>query len=157
MTLPASGNPISLSQVNSELIRSGTAILSMDDSEMRKMLQVGASGSVISMSNGYSKYRIGLFDTYNCNFTNYGTYGLFRVRVLGCAANAQIFIQLYSTTSGQPLGTSQYYMTCDANGTGDYTTTISGSDAYWFPASKTNWFSVIQSNVNNIGNFATSS
>ena len=52
MTLPASGS-ISLSQVNTELGRSSTAALSMNDSGLRTLFGVG-SGQ-ISMSSGYGK------------------------------------------------------------------------------------------------------
>lgn len=53
MTLPISPNSISLSQVNTELGYSSTAIISMNDSAVR-MLFGKASGS-ISMSDGHGK------------------------------------------------------------------------------------------------------
>jgi hypothetical protein len=53
MPLPSSGS-ISLNQVNVELGRSGTQTISMNDSAVRTLFGVGASG-VISMSQGYGK------------------------------------------------------------------------------------------------------
>lgn len=53
MTLPASPNTISLNQVNTELGRTATATLSMNDSGLRTLFGV-ASGQ-ISMSQGWGK------------------------------------------------------------------------------------------------------
>jgi len=54
MTLPASGNSISLSQVNTELGRSATATLGLGDSAVRALFGVASSGQ-ISMSDGWGK------------------------------------------------------------------------------------------------------
>jgi len=54
MTLPASGNSISLSQVNTELGRSATATLGLGDSAVRALFGVASSGA-ISMSSGFGK------------------------------------------------------------------------------------------------------
>jgi hypothetical protein len=55
MTLPASGNSISLGQVNTELGRSATATIDMNDSAVRSLFGVGGSGTTISMSSGFGK------------------------------------------------------------------------------------------------------
>ena len=58
MTLPASGNSISLNQVNTELGRTATATIDMNDSAVRTLFGVGGSGTAISMSSGFGKSAI---------------------------------------------------------------------------------------------------
>lgn len=54
MTMPASG-PISLGQANTELGRSATATLSMNDSQLRTLAGAGGSGTPWSMNALYGK------------------------------------------------------------------------------------------------------
>jgi len=58
MTLPASPNSISLSQVNTELGRSATANINMNDSAVRSLFGRAGSGTQISMSDGRGKSAI---------------------------------------------------------------------------------------------------
>ena len=58
MTLPASPNSISLSQVNTELGRSATANINMNDSAVRSLFGKPGSGNTISMSDGHGKSAI---------------------------------------------------------------------------------------------------
>lgn len=55
MPLPSSGNTISLSQVNTELGRTATATIDMNDSALRSMFGKTGSGTTISMSDGWGK------------------------------------------------------------------------------------------------------
>lgn len=55
MPLPASGNSISLNQVNTELGRTATATIDMNDAAVRTLFGVGGSGTTISMSSGFGK------------------------------------------------------------------------------------------------------
>ena len=55
MPLPVSPNTISLNQVNTELGRSATANINMNDSAVRTLAGVGGSGTIISMSNLHGK------------------------------------------------------------------------------------------------------
>lgn len=55
MTLPASPNSISLGQVNTELGRSATATIDMNDSAVRALFGKPGSGNTISMSDGWGK------------------------------------------------------------------------------------------------------
>lgn len=55
MALPASGNPISLGQVNTELSLGATATISMDNSAVRTLFGKIGAGTIISMSDGHGK------------------------------------------------------------------------------------------------------
>jgi hypothetical protein len=57
MTMPSSG-PISLGQANTELGRSATATLTMNDSALRTLAGVGGSGTQWSMNSLYGKSAI---------------------------------------------------------------------------------------------------
>lgn len=58
MALPASGNSISLSQVNTELGKTATATITMNDTNVRSLFGKAGSGTTISMSDGFGKSSI---------------------------------------------------------------------------------------------------
>jgi hypothetical protein len=55
MPLPSSGNTITLGQVNTELGRSATANINMNDTAVRALFGKPGSGNTISMSDGWGK------------------------------------------------------------------------------------------------------
>ena len=69
MTLPASGNVIKFSQINTELEKSSTATIKLSDSDVRTLF--GASSGLIKFSNGFGKsWRSALSYVYSVNTTN---------------------------------------------------------------------------------------
>ena len=60
MTLPSSPNSIAMSQVNTELSRSATALINLNDSEVRTLAGVGGSGTTIAMQNLRGKSAVAL-------------------------------------------------------------------------------------------------
>ena len=59
MTLPASGNSISLNQVNVELGNSGTAAINMNSADVRGLF--GVASGAIAMSDGFGKSSVAFF------------------------------------------------------------------------------------------------
>jgi len=60
MTLPSSPNSIAMSQVNTELSRNATALINLNDSEVRTLAGVGGSGTTIAMQNLRGKSAVAL-------------------------------------------------------------------------------------------------
>jgi len=100
MTLPSS-SAISLSQVNTELGRSATATINLNESAVRVLAGVGGSGTTISMSNLRGKSNIFSFDFYGGTQLDLRTlaiqYGWNQVGYLF----AQNYGVINSTTNGQ--------------------------------------------------------
>jgi hypothetical protein len=111
MTLPSSGS-ISLSQVNTELGLSATALITMNDSAVRTLFQKTGSGTAISMSDGYGKANQFAF-TISSNQTNAN------LRTLAVNAGWNETSKVVATIS------SGIYIS--SNGTGTPALTVSGS------------------------------
>ena len=58
MALPGSGSTISLSQVNTELGRSATQTIDMNDSSLRTLFSKTGYGNTISMSDGWGRSNV---------------------------------------------------------------------------------------------------
>lgn len=72
MTLPASGVAIALSQVNSEIQRAATQVISMNDAELRRLFGASlTSGTTVSMSQGASKTWVFSFVVNGANINLY--------------------------------------------------------------------------------------
>jgi len=107
MTLPASG-PISLADVNTELQLSSTAMISLNDTNVRTLF--GASSGVISMSDGYGKeYMKSLTISSNQTDLNLRTYALANgwstSQLLQVTINGGVYL-LASSTSASALTVS---------------------------------------------------
>ena len=131
MTLPASGNPISFSQVDVELGNSSTAQLGMNCTSFRTLF--GVSSGAIAMSNGYGKssttYYIGAVATAKTGDHHNHVYGM----VIDSSGNlfvggeynnggyAQLAIYKFNASTGAYVSTfgyggsgSQFFNTCGA-------------------------------------------
>jgi hypothetical protein len=151
MTLPVGGS-ISMGQVNTEFLRSATATVSLNDTDLRALFVKVGAATTNSLNDGRSKayYAIGTVSAHG--FTNYGSSGLWYVTISGANPYAVITAQLTVTDSGQPLGTTSLG-TCDASGNLSFSTPISGSDPYWYPAPIYNEFIIWQDGTHSLGTF----
>jgi len=100
MTLPASGNPIALAQVSSELGYNSDSTRTMDESAVRTLFGASASPAAIAMSSGFSKS----FCPANGTYTNYqycSGYTLIRRYYNGTATNGSCntYDSTYQTNS----------------------------------------------------------
>ena len=98
MALPASGNSISLQQVNVELGNTGTDAINMGSSAVRTLFD-DASGA-ISMSDGFGKSNVTFYDASGGTITNSGNYryhtftgsGTFTINTQGNAASNHLLL-----------------------------------------------------------------
>ena len=123
MTLPSSGNPISLSQVNQELRLSSTATISLDNSSVRSLFGAGSSPASINMDSGHSKeYRTTVSYTFTTHTSNFrlGISALSGYVSASTTATVTINsgIYLYSTTTGTPALTIGDYTSAVGSGVG---------------------------------------
>lgn len=123
MTLPASGQ-ISLSQVNTELGLSSTALIAMGDAAVRGLFEV-PSGQ-IAMSNGYGKANVFSF-AISTNQTDANLRTLATTAGWNGTAPVQATINSGVVISGTVQGNSTAALTVDGSWPGGVTLTNNGS------------------------------
>jgi len=165
MTLPASGNTISLSQVNTELGRGATATIDMNDSAVRSLFGRPGSGTQISMSDGWGKSAIsiavpalGAFGTAYPGETAYGEL-IFNSNGTIQAGTSNIGIQSagnWATPTTTGIGSSYWvrFTQTGSYGTGGFggATQYGSAKGVWHQISSTLYFGV-QRTGNGMGGF----
>ena len=124
MALPASGNTISLSQVNTELGRGSTANISMNETAVRSLFGKPGSGNTISMSDGWGKSAITI------SLSSVG--GAFGTEYPGNTAYAELIFNPNGTVTAS---TSNFGTVSSGNWATPTTTGIGSS--YWVRATQT--------------------
>jgi len=113
MPLPATGT-ISLGQVNTELSRSATATINMNDAAVRTLAGVGGSGTIISMQNLRGKSAIVAAPTLafngdpNANFYSFAGGTDYARASIALQTNGSIVIS--STEAGQTIAGPTAYL-----------------------------------------------
>jgi hypothetical protein len=165
MTLPASGNTISLSQVNSELSRAATATIDMNDSAVRSLFGKPGSGNTISMSDGWGKSAIsitvpalGVFGYADPGLVAYGEL-IFNSNGTIQAGTSNIGIQSagnWATPTTTGIGSSYWvrFTQTGSYGTGGFggATQYGSAKGVWHQISSTLYFGV-QRTGNGMGGF----
>lgn len=165
MTLPASGNTITLGQVNTELGRSATANINMNDSAVRSLFGKPGSGNTISMSDGWGKSAIsitvpalGAFGTAYPGQTAYGEL-IFNSNGTIQAGTSNIGIQSagnWATPTTTGIGSSYWvrFTQTGSYGTGGFggATQYGSAKGVWHQISSTLYFGV-QRTGNGMGGF----
>lgn len=109
MTLPASGNSISLSQVNTELNKSSTATINIDSTAVRELFNV-PSGPIL-WSNGFGKSSIIQGALWAWGFGYEGRLGL------GDSANRRFPVQIGTDTNWKQVSVGSTSAAIKTDGT----------------------------------------
>jgi hypothetical protein len=132
MTLPV--GTISLSQVNTELGRSATASINMNDAAVRTLAGVGGSGTIISMSNLQGKGAITLAFNNASAFDVEGASNSFAYATIGLQANGSITYSFPNEPGNLGSGPTAYLSPLTTNAgaayearLSNYSVTINGS------------------------------
>lgn len=153
MTLPSSGT-LTINQINNEFGR-GLNLGAYRGTTW--YTDGGSSGTFTSTNLGFNQFygkRVDApyrFGTGSGSFSNYGTYGYVFVYVNSGQPYANFKIYITYTTSGQPVGGLVISGTLDSGGNFANSYYIIGTgpetDPYWYPAPKTNGFTLYQTDL----------
>lgn len=142
MTLPNTG-PISFSQVNVEIQRTSTSLLSLNDPDVRTLAGIPTSGSTISMSNllGKSFGPVATsvaFSSYSSNGTTFTgnlftTVGKLYVLVIGTTSDTTYFASIGGWTLGYRIGTLSFFYRIATTTSISVTATKTGTGSYAEP------------------------
>lgn len=153
MTLPS--GQISFSQVNTEILRSSTAALSLNDSTVRSL--AGRPSGAIGMNNLQGKTYV-RYGTPSGSFAviNSTTWNVY-LAISNGMPNASFYIELTYTTSGLPypgyiavVGDTTTVGALDSSGNWSRTYNVfpdPPAGNYWKPAPQTNYFDFFQGPV----------
>lgn len=146
MALPASGNSISLSQVNTELGLSSTATISMNDTAVRSLFGKAGSGTTISMSDGFGKssFAVGYTSNFVNNFVIDYVYNTGSPAGVGIRWNADATMDQFNYSSGYTTLGERWGSPATANIGSNYwirftRTSTGGTGATTYSTASTGW------------------
>ncbi len=138
MTLPASGL-ITMADVNVEFGRASNTPITLNDSDVRALAGIPSGAISLNDLHGKTYYPYGRCTFFG--FVNHGTYGTIYCDIDSAPAFASVVLNLWSTDSGQPTGSTSIG-SCNGSGVLNYVHDTAVGDPYWYPAPIINRFFV---------------